>query len=125
MSEFIERVKVVASAAVTWITVASSIVVIVSDELADVLPGDAAETVGAVAVKVVAVLAAAVAIIRRVTPVLPEERGVLPPPSGLVDRDGNPVPLDRGEASVAWLLIVVAVVVTVLWIVGIAAPWTN
>lgn len=76
-SKFVEQVKVVAGSAVTWMTVASTAVVIVSDELAKVLPAGAAETVGAVSVKVVAVLGAAVAIIRRVSPVLPSARGLL------------------------------------------------
>lgn len=77
MSKFIEKVKVVAGSAVTWLTVASAAVVIVSDEVTKVLPGNAAETVAAVSVKVVAVIGAAVAIIRRVSPVLPGARGIL------------------------------------------------
>lgn len=92
MSRTIAKIRVVLSAAVTWITVASGVVVIVADEAAKVLPSGAAEDVAAVAVRVVAVLGAAVAIIRRVTPVLPDQRGLIPPSSGLVDRDGNPIP---------------------------------
>lgn len=80
MSKIVAKVKVVLSAAVTWITVAFGVVVIVSDEAVKVLPAGAAETVAGVAVRVVAVLGAAVAIIRRVTPVLPDERGLLPVP---------------------------------------------
>lgn len=73
----IERIKVVAAAAVTWLSVASAIVIILSEEIANVLPAGQAETVGAWALKAVAVIGAAVAIIRRVTPVLPEDRGLL------------------------------------------------
>lgn len=78
MQAFIERVKVVLSAAVTWIVLASSIVTIFAEEIAKVAAEGTAATVTRVAVRVVSILGAAVAIIRRVTPVLPEERGVLP-----------------------------------------------
>lgn len=78
MSSFVARVKVVLAAAVTWIVVASTVVTLASDEIAKVLPAGDAETVGAVAAKIVAVLGAVVAIIRRVEPVLPAERGILP-----------------------------------------------
>jgi hypothetical protein len=74
----IARIKVLATAAVTWLLVASTIVTIASEEIAAVLPAGTATTVGAVALKVVAVIGAAVAIIRRVTPVLPDQRGLLP-----------------------------------------------
>jgi hypothetical protein len=72
----VERVKVVLSAAVTWIVAASAVVQIVADEVGAALPGHA-EDVSTVAVRVVAVLAAAVGIIRRVSPVLPSERGLV------------------------------------------------
>lgn len=78
MNAFIARVKVVLAAAVTWIVVASTVVTLASDEIAKVLPAGDAETVGAVATKIVTVLLTVVAIIRRVQPVLPAERGILP-----------------------------------------------
>ena len=65
----IERVKVVMSAAVTWLTVLGAVAVIVADEV----PG-----VAGWALRVAAVAGTAVSIIRRVEPVLPERRGVLP-----------------------------------------------
>jgi len=73
-----ERIRVVATAMPTWLVAASAVVVIVSEELAAVLPAGAGETVGRWAIVAVAVLGAAVNIIRRVTPVLPRERGILP-----------------------------------------------
>lgn len=78
VAETIARIKVVLTAAVTWLIVASTIITIMSEEIAAVLPDGAATTVGAVALKIVSIISAAVAIIRRVTPVLPEERGLLP-----------------------------------------------
>ena len=78
MNNLIARIKVVLAAAVTWIVVASTVVTLASDEIAEVLPAGDAETVGAVAAKIVAVLGAAVAIIRRVQPVIESERGILP-----------------------------------------------
>jgi len=78
VAETIARIKVLLTAAVTWLIVASTIVTIMSEEIAAVLPDGAATTVGAVALKIVSIIGAAVAIIRRVTPVLPEERGLLP-----------------------------------------------
>lgn len=82
VADAIARIKVVLTAAVTWLVLASTIVTILSEEIATVLPAGAATDVGAVALKVVAVLGAAVTIIRRVTPVLPDERGLLPTVKG-------------------------------------------
>lgn len=79
MQNVIARIKVVLTAAVTWLVAASLVVTIVSSELADVLSDGTAETVAAVSLKIVAWLGAAVSIIRRVTPVLPDQVGLLPP----------------------------------------------
>lgn len=65
-----ERVRVVLSAAVTWLVFAATVVTIVLQEV-DV---PAVTRFGGYALTVIGV---AVAIIRRVTPVLPSERGVL------------------------------------------------
>jgi hypothetical protein len=78
MTEFIARVKVVLSAAVTWLVVASSVVTVFADEIAPIIPAPWSERASAIAVTVLGVLAAAIAIIRRVSPVLPDERGILP-----------------------------------------------
>lgn len=79
MSAFIARVKVVASAAVTWLVAASAVVTIAAEEIAEVVAADDAEKVTRIALRVTAVLGAAVAIIRRSTPVLDKaDRGLLP-----------------------------------------------
>jgi hypothetical protein len=58
------------TAAVTWLTFAGAVAVIVADEI----PG-----VSGWALRVAAIIATAISIIRRVEPVIPERRGVLPP----------------------------------------------
>lgn len=63
------RLKVILTAAVTYLVLAATVLTIVSESL-PAAPGTIA--------KVLAWLGTAVLIIRRVTPVLPDERGVLP-----------------------------------------------
>ena len=70
-----QQIRVVLTAAVTWLTVAGTIAAILVDELAGF------PTVANVAARAVVVLATATAIIRRVTPVLPDDRGVTAPHS--------------------------------------------
>lgn len=74
----IARIKVVASAAVTWITAVAVVLPLVAGDIAEVMPAQA-ETITHVALIVAGWLGAAVAIIRRVSTVLPDERGILPP----------------------------------------------
>lgn len=74
----IQRIKVLAGAAVTWLTLAATVLTIASEEIGAVLPEGAADDITVWVVRAIAWIGAAVAIIRRVTPVLPEERGVLP-----------------------------------------------
>lgn len=116
MSAFLARVRVVLTAAVTWLTAIAAVVPFIADDIAAQLPEGAAEQVTKYALLAVAWLGAAVSIIRRVTPVLPQERGVLPPESGLVDRDGYPVPRDPGQTTIVWILIVVAVVLASVFV---------
>ena len=78
MNTTLARIRVVLNAAPTWIAAVSTILVIVADEVAAVLPAGQAEVVGAAVVRIVAWLGAAVAIIRRVRPVLDDEKGLLP-----------------------------------------------
>jgi len=73
-----DRLKVLLTAAVTYITIIQAVLVIFSEELASLFADGDAQTVVATIVKVIAVLGAVVTIIRRVTPVLPSERGLLP-----------------------------------------------
>lgn len=77
MKSFLARVRVVLTAAPTYLLTASTVVVVLRDEIAGLFPA-AAEDVSRWSVTVLAVLAAAVRIIRRVAPVLPAERGLLP-----------------------------------------------
>lgn len=78
MKELWAKVVVVLKAAPTWLTAASAVIIIFSEEIGAVLPAGTAETVGQWAAIAVGWLGAAVSIIRRVTPVLPDERGILP-----------------------------------------------
>lgn len=78
----VERIKVVAGAAVTWLVAASVMITIFSEEIGGLLNNDTAAAFASWATTAVGWLGAAVAIIRRVTPVLPEERGVLPVSEG-------------------------------------------
>jgi len=75
MAEFIDRVKVIARTAVTWLVFASVLLTAIAGELADLLPGNPEVTT--FIMRVVAWITAAITIIRRVTPVAPDERGVL------------------------------------------------
>jgi hypothetical protein len=90
MSKFLARVRVLLTAAPTWIIAAVAVVQVAAVEAAKVLPEEA-DTIAAWSARAVALLLGIVAVVRRVTPVLPQERGLLTPPSGLVDRGGNPV----------------------------------
>jgi hypothetical protein len=79
----VERVRVVLTAAVTWLIAFGAVVAVVADELAPfrTVPyvGAALNVLAAVAV----VVAVIVRVIQRSTPVLPAARGVLPPPPGV------------------------------------------
>ena len=79
MSKLADRILVVLKAAPTYLVALSTVVTILAEEIAAVLPAGAANDVGVVAVRVVAVLATSVAIIRRVTPVVASRRGLLEP----------------------------------------------
>ena len=79
MSNVWQRVQVVATSAVTWISTASFVVVVLAEEISKVVAPDSAETVTRVSVRIVALLGAVVAIIRRVSPVAIADRGLLPP----------------------------------------------
>lgn len=76
-----ERVRVIATAAVTWLVAASAAAQLVADDAAEILdpvvPG-LSDDVVAWALRVVGWLGVAVTIIRRVTPVPESQRGVLP-----------------------------------------------
>lgn len=76
MPELIEKAKVVASAAVTYLTAAAVLITVAHEEIAGLLPEGQAEDVGRWVVVLLGWLAAAVTIIRRVTPVDPTERGL-------------------------------------------------
>jgi VanZ family protein len=75
---FWSRVKVVLTAAVTYITIIQAALVIFADEIAQLFADGTAAGVINVIVRAGAVLTAVVSIIRRVTPVLPSDRGILP-----------------------------------------------
>ena len=68
----IERIQVIATAAVTYITLAGVLLQSVADELGDHFPS-IVEPVG----RALIAIGVAVAIIRRVSPVYADERGVV------------------------------------------------
>lgn len=70
-----EKLKVIASAAVTWLIAASVVVSAAAPQIAELFPANA-EAITEWAARVVAWLGAAVLIVRRVTPVPPSERGI-------------------------------------------------
>jgi hypothetical protein len=85
MSKLAARIKVVATSAVTWLTLLAAGVPLAAEEVAKLLP-ESAETVTAVAATVVVWLGVAVAIIRLVTTVAKTQRGVLLPPPTAAQR---------------------------------------
>lgn len=94
MNDTLNRIHVIARAAVTWLVTLAGVLTIVADELTEALGAD--HVVVAWIVRVVAWVAVAVAIIRRSTPVLPEARGVLPVL-------GEPVTVAEREYLDAWM----------------------
>lgn len=73
------RLRVILTAAVTWLLVAQATLVGFADQLGPFIPTPWADRVNAALISALAVIAAIITIIRRVTPVLPSERGILPP----------------------------------------------
>lgn len=78
VQKFIDRARVVLTAAVTYIMLATGIITTAAATLVPALPEPYGSQVAAGAAAVVTFLTGVVAIIRRVTPVEREERGVLP-----------------------------------------------
>ena len=78
MTEFVAKLRVIFTAAVTYLTLGVTIVTIFAEEIAAMLPVGAAEDLTQWALIAVGWLTAAITIIRRVSPVLPDERGILP-----------------------------------------------
>lgn len=77
MNDFIERAKVITSAAVTWLTFTALVLTVAADEIGQLAPDGTGQDVTTFLIRVAAWLGAAVSIIRRVTPVAPDERGIL------------------------------------------------
>lgn len=78
LKQLVDRIVVILKAAPTYLVLASTVLTIIADELAKILPTPWADRLTALVITVTAALAAIVAIIRRVTPVAPAERGILP-----------------------------------------------
>jgi len=118
INALLDRVKVVATAAVTYLTAAVVILSLVADQIVELLPNGDGQTVAAWLIRVVAVLSGAITIIRRVTPVVPQDRGLLPP-----DRAANanaPIPPngEAGGVTITEVCLVVIAAVVVLWAFG-------
>lgn len=78
MKKLAARIRVILTAAPTWLVFAALTVQIVTEEISKILPAGWAARVVAIGGAVGAIIGAAIAIIRRVSPVLPAERGILP-----------------------------------------------
>lgn len=81
MTDIAARIKVIATAAVTWLVAASVFVAVAAPAIAELLPTGDRSAVIEWSVRAAAWLAGAAAIIRRVTPVEPADRGILAEPS--------------------------------------------
>jgi hypothetical protein len=77
LERVMERVKVLAGAAVTWLVAVSIAISVAAPQIAELFP-ESAEDITAWAARVVGWLAVAVTIARRVSPVPADERGLLP-----------------------------------------------
>ena len=82
MNKLIARIKVLASAANTWLVAIALIVPIAVSEIAQELPSDKAEVVTKWGGKLIAWIGVAIAIVRRSTPVIKSQRGLLEPEDG-------------------------------------------
>lgn len=80
MNRIIERLRVLLSAAPTYLAVAGVIVAVVSQEVGKLLPSGWQDNAFQVSGWLTGAIGAATAIVRRVTPVLPHQRGLLTPP---------------------------------------------
>lgn len=78
MRPLLSRLKVVITAAPTWLALVAVAAPIVAEEAATVIPAPWSDRVTAIVLGVGAVAAAVVTTIRRLTPVAAAERGLLP-----------------------------------------------
>jgi hypothetical protein len=76
VTKLLARLRVLATAAPTYLVAVAAILPLIASDLAEVMPGQA-ETITSGVLIVVGWLGAAIAIIRRVTPVAKAERGLL------------------------------------------------
>ncbi len=76
MTNTIERLRVILTAAVTWLVAIATVLTIVAAELGDAFGDDAAPVITWIA-RILVWIGVATAIIRQVTPVLPAARGIL------------------------------------------------
>lgn len=114
MEQAMERIKVVMSAAVTYLTTAAVILGIFNEELGSItqLP----DWVGQVLAGAISVIGVAVVIIRRVEPVIPTRRGILEPS---YDKDRGAVDIATVEVALAVAVFVVAAIFTA----AVLASW--
>ena len=103
-----ERIRVVLTAAVTYLTLAAVVLGIFSEEIGNVfqLP----DAVGQVIAAVASTIAVAIAIIRRVEPVIPSRRGLVEPPLPNGVRDRGCVTIESVEKVAAIVVVSAAVV---------------
>lgn len=78
MNDLTAKIKVIAQASVTVLTLVMAVLITVADQIGELVPGSTGENIATWLVRIVAWIAGAVSIIRRVSPVDEAERGILP-----------------------------------------------
>jgi hypothetical protein len=78
MTQLVARFKVFANAAVTVLTLVMAVLLALSEQIGDILPGSTGEAIATWCVRIVAWIVGTIAIIRRVSPADKSERGLLP-----------------------------------------------
>lgn len=79
LKELGPRIKVVLTAALTWLFVIQAILLVAAEQIAPLIPAPWSDQVSAFLLTALSVVGVAILAIRRVSPVVPDERGLLPP----------------------------------------------
>lgn len=112
MDKLIARLRVVLTAAPTWLASAGVAFAVFIDEIAKKLPNGWQDNLVQIGGIVATAIATGIAIVRLVTMVLPHERGLLSPP-----KPPDPNERDRGAINGSELLTVVLIIAGILAII--------
>lgn len=82
MTRLLARLRVIATAAPTWLAAISAAAPFIADDIAHQLPDSWARPTARVVLTIGGLATAAIQTIRRLTPVPPSQRGVLSPGGG-------------------------------------------